>query len=1058
MRKLYICLTLILFILCVAAGRLDANQPLSDMLNTDGTLSLDPGFQGSLDPSGYSMITDEDGTPRFVPEESDMHVHHAQYNMTNGIGNWSPLTSGVNNVVHAIACSGHNVYIGGAFTEAGGIPANHIARWNGTSWSTLGSGVNWGVWSIAVSGDDVYVGGAFSQAGGVPASCIARWDGTTWSALGNGVNAVVKAIACSGHDVYAGGQFTQAGGTSVWNIAKWDGSSWSALGSGVMGYVEAIDISGNDVFAGGYFTQAGGAPANHIARWNGTSWSPLGSGVDGLVCSIACSGNDVYAGGDFINAGGSSAWHIAKWNGSSWSALGNGLNGHAWAIAVSGEYIYAAGYFTQAGGVPANHIAKWNGSLWLALGSGTDDYTWTLAYDGIDLYAGGDFLNAGGISCPHVAVYHTLPIFKSFTDVSAGDLTIDAYRSIGCAWSDYDDAGDPDLFVANEGLQDNNNNLYVNNGNGTFTGLTSGNVVSDGARSQGGTWGDYNNDGYPDLFVSNANGENNLLYENTNGVLYAVGLDPLTSDGGNSNGAAWADYDNDGYLDLFVANGGENNFLYHNNGNSTFSKVNTGPVVTDGGASTSAAWCDYDLDGDMDLFVPNTGWNVNFLYTNNGDGTFTKVTTGDIVSNAGEAFGGSWGDYDNDGYPDLYVPQSGQDNLMYHNNGDGTFTKVTDGIMVNDGLRSRSSGWGDLNLDGHLDLFVVNRNVNSHIHINNGDGTFISYLIDPAVDGYGGAWSDYDLDGDLDLFICQYNMVNHLFEYTGTNHWLKLKCIGVTSNRDGVGAKVKIRTGPDWQYREINTQSGFGGQSDLVVEFGVGAANALIDEVVIEWPSGIVWDTTDVNVDKMLIITEHESAPNQPPVAVDDNVTIEEDGTTIIEVLENDSDPDGDALVIESIDDTGTTGTVGINSGNTSVSYIAAAGFTGTDQFSYVVSDGQGGQDDAVVTVEVEPASAVMNRSGIPKVFYLAQNHPNPFNPETEITYGLPKNVDVRLTLYDMTGREVVQLVNHHQQAGAYSVIWDGRDHMGSMVSSGIYVYHLAAGEFSKQCKMLLIR
>jgi len=1040
--------TLLIVVLFACSGYSQHQQPraITDVLNPDGTMNIDPNFQGSLDLSGYSMVTDEDGTPRFIPEQ---HI------MSNG-GSWASLSSGLNGKVIAVACSDNDVYVGGEFTNAGGVPANHIAKWNGTSWSALGNGVNHNVYAIACSGDDIYVGGVFTQAGGsIMANHIAKWDGNSWSALGMGTNDYVMAIACTGTDVYAGGFFTFAGLTSVNRIARWDGSIWWPLGFGANNAVQTVAISGNDVYIGGWFT----SPANRIARWSGGSWHALGSGAVSSVNAIAFYDNHVYAGGLFLQIGGIPANYIAKWDGANWSTVSGGLSFQAFDMIVLGDDLYVGGQFTTAGGVPANYIARWDGSNWAAVGGGVNARILDMDCNGTDIYVGGDFTEADGFDSPYAAVYHTIPFFTDLTDVTAGDPTTDAFRSIGCAWSDYDAAGDPDLFVANEGLVDNNNNMYVNNGNGTFSGLTTGDVVSDGARSQGGTWGDFNNDGYPDLFVSNANGDDNILYENTNGVLYEAGIDPLTSDGGNSNGAAWADYDNDGYLDLFVANGGENNFLYHNNGNGTFSKVNTGPVVTDGGASTSAAWCDYDLDGDVDLFVPNTGWNVNFLYTNNGDGTFTKVTTGDVVSDAGESFGGSWGDYDNDGYPDLYVPQSGQDNLMYHNNGDGTFTKITDGIMVNDGIRSRSSGWGDLNLDGHLDLFVVNRNVNSHVHINNGDGTFNSFLINPAVDGYGGAWNDYDLDGDLDLFICQYNRVNHLYEYTGTgNHWLKVKCIGVTSNRDAVGAKVKIRTGSDWQTREINTQSGFGGQGDLVIEFGIGA-NSSVNEIIIEWPSsGIVWDSTNVAADQMLIIHEHAPIPNQPPVAVDDNVTIEEGGTTIIEVLDNDSDPDGDALVIDSIDDTGTAGTVGILSGNTSISYIAAAGFTGTDQFTYVVSDGQGGQDDAVVTVTVEPASAVFEGAGIPKVFYLAQNRPNPFNPITEIAYGLPKDADVRLALYDMMGREVIELVNHHQQAGSYSVIWDGRDHMGSMVSSGIYVYHIIAGDFSKQCKMLLIR
>src|SRR5437773_5816887 len=130
---------------------------------------------------------------------------------------------------------------------------------------------------------------------------------------------------------------------------------------------------------------------------------------------------------------------------------------------------------------------------------------------------------------------------------------------------------------------------------------------------------------------------------------------------GFSTGCAWGDYDNDGYLDLFVPNNNENNFLYHNNRDGTFTKITSGRIVTDGGNSFGAAWGDYDNDGFLDLFVANVN-QKNFLYRNNGDGTFTKITSGAIVNDVGYSWGAAWGDYDNDGFLDLFVangPPSG---------------------------------------------------------------------------------------------------------------------------------------------------------------------------------------------------------------------------------------------------------------------------------------------------------------------------------------------------------------------------------------------------------------
>jgi hypothetical protein len=191
----------------------------------------------------------------------------------------------------------------------------------------------------------------------------------------------------------------------------------------------------------------------------------------------------------------------------------------------------------------------------------------------------------------------------------------------------------------------------------------------------------------------------------------------IVNDGGRSFGSSWGDYDNDGDLDLFVANELQNNFLYQNNGDGTFIKITSGAIVNDGGRSVSSSWGDYDNDGDLDLFVANyLASENNFLYQNNGDGTFTKITTGAIVTDGGRSYGSIWGDYDNDGDLDLFVTNYwGDNNFLYQNNGDGSFTKITSGAIVNDGGYSYGSSWGDYDNDGDLDLFVANIVENNYI-------------------------------------------------------------------------------------------------------------------------------------------------------------------------------------------------------------------------------------------------------------------------------------------------------------------------------------------------------
>jgi hypothetical protein len=358
----------LLFVALCGGLRAQNVGPRSAGLETalDQNGGLRAGINGSFDGQGYEIQYGRNGEPVFKKTNS---LHKIQ------TVTWSALGLGVSGggmEVRAIAVSSSDVYVGGSFTRAGGsIPADRIAKWDGSSWSALGSGFNGDVYAIAVIGSDVYAGGTFTTIGVSTVNRIAKWNGSSWSALGSGMDAnVVLALAVSGSDLYAGGGFTAAGGNPANYIAKWNGSTWSALGSGLNNGPAAIAVSGSDLYVGGYFTQAGGNPASYIAKWNGSAWSALGTGLNGSVRTIAISGSDVYVGGTFSTAGGNSADRLAKWNGSTWSALGSGADNEVYAIAVSGSDLYAGGVFTTAGGNSASKIAKWNGSTWSALGGG----------------------------------------------------------------------------------------------------------------------------------------------------------------------------------------------------------------------------------------------------------------------------------------------------------------------------------------------------------------------------------------------------------------------------------------------------------------------------------------------------------------------------------------------------------------------------------------------------------------------------------------------------------------------------------------------------------------
>jgi hypothetical protein len=470
-------------------------------------------------------------------------------------------------------------------------------------------------------------------------------------------------------------------------------------------------------------------------------------------------------------------------------------------------------------------------------------------------------------------------ITTTFTKVTTGPIVTDRASSWGGSWADYDGDGFLDLFVGNGGFGSGlrqTNSLYHNNGNGTFTTVATGNIVTDDADSGGGSWGDYDNDGSPDLFVPNRVNRNDFLYRNNgDGSFTKITTGPVVNDGAFSASGTWADFDNDGHLDLFVSvfNSTQRNMLYRNNGTGGFSRVTGDAPVTESGDFTHSEWADYDNDGDADLFVSKYDGQNNALYQNNGDGTFSRVFDGSIVNDGGTSVGCSWADYDNDGFFDLFVANGGASgtelNFLYRNNGDGTFTKITGDITVSEFGHWAGCAWGDYDNDGFIDLFVADEVFNNALYRNNGDGTFTKItsgsLVNDGGFSFGCDWGDYDNDGFLDLFVANgYGSAgvrnNFLYYNDGNgNAWLKVKLVGTRSNRSGIGAKVRVSASIGGQtvrqLRQIAGGNGGGGQSTLLAHFGLGNATN-IDAVRIEWPSGTVQELHNVAVRQLLTITE----------------------------------------------------------------------------------------------------------------------------------------------------------------------------------------------------------
>jgi hypothetical protein len=337
--------------------------------------------------------------------------------------------------------SNGDLYVGGSFSYAGGVPAKNIAKWDGTRWSALGEGVGGGVLALEIDlAGNVIAGGSFTTAGGTGSNNIAKWDGSAWSALGEGMNGAVNALEVSqlGH-VYAGGNFTTADGQPANHIASWNGASWSPLGAGMNAAVSSLNEDPDlFLYAGGAFTTAGGAPANHVAKWNPRfgmqEWTSLGTGIDGGPGAVNALSLDLdrnlYVGGNFTSAGGVAVSHIAKWNGTSWTASFPGVNGTITSLAMDAlGQVHATGFFTAAGGIAAKGVAKWNGAAWSPLGGGIDgspgtSIPWVLATNSTgQVFLGGQISSVGGVVVNGLAVWKT----NTWSTVGAGpDLPVHA--------------------------------------------------------------------------------------------------------------------------------------------------------------------------------------------------------------------------------------------------------------------------------------------------------------------------------------------------------------------------------------------------------------------------------------------------------------------------------------------------------------------------------------------------------------------------------------------------------------------------------------------------------
>ncbi|MCK4412028.1 MAG: VCBS repeat-containing protein [Candidatus Eisenbacteria sp.] len=542
------------------------------------------------------------------------------------------------------------------------------------------------------------------------------------------------------------------------------------------------------------------------------------------------------------------------------------------------------------------------------------------------------------------------PDVPPWADITAPPIDLSGAQG-PAAWADYDVDGDEDLCVA---LTAGGARLFRNDGPAGFSLIESEALSSESGVTEGLAWADYDNDGDLDLYLAIDGVDNRLVRNDGGGFFTSVPCGPL-QEVGAERGIAWGDYDTDGHVDLFVADYSGDDKLFHNLGDGTFEDA-TPLVLQDAAPTFAGVWGDYDYDGDPDLYrLSELG---NKLFRNDG-GSFTDVTTGPLAGN-GACRAAAWGDYDSDGDQDLYIGSWQSASLLLRND-EGVFVDATTGAE-GAACEIRSVAWIDYDNDGDLDLYRVCADQASVLLANDGYGVFSAVVDGPTLSvARGCAWADFDSDGDQDVYLAGDTPSGILVENVagGWLNWLQVELRGTGSNAAGIGARVLIDTHGHRQVREIGSHCY--GQNSLIASFGV-SVETEIDTVRVYWPSGVVQERAMTTANQRMLRIEPGATDTAEPVA--------------------------------------------------------------------------------------HPAALVLHpcRSDLQR-------------GTTTIEYELPAEAVVDLRIYDVSGRLVKDLLRAADQPrGRHSIDWDQRGTGGHPVCSGIYLVHLVAGGQKQSGRLAVLR
>lgn len=578
--------------------------------------------------------------------------------------------------------------------------------------------------------------------------------------------------------------------------------------------------------------------------------------------------------------------------------------------------------------------------------------------------------------------------FELVTDQSGLSLPI---RANGVAVADYDLDGDLDVyFVAISQYDEADlttwNRLYSNNGDGTFSDVTleagvlstlNGHPWSAMGNKFGAAWGDFNNDGYPDLFLTNV-GPDELYRNNGDGtftdVTVAAGV--AGDDTSHNSSALWWDYDLDGDLDLYVSAWIGPNRMFENRGDETFIDVTAASALGDDGRTWTSLPIDANNDGLLDLYVVND-FGANKFYLSLGNKTFREATAQFGLEDEGHGMGVALGDYDNNGFFDIYLTNiqglnPPTPNPLFSNTGQGTFVNMSSAAGVEEAGWAWGTEFFDCDHDGDEDLYVVNGFMiepgENSFFVNGGSGNYLNRSTESGADGSAEARGlvvfDYDGDGDLDMLVANFREAPSLYRnVTAKQNWLQVELEGAVSNRNAFGAIVRV-TANGKTYHRSNNGVDFLGQSILPLHFGLGNAQ-VAEEVVVTWPTGENQIFQNLWVNRTIRIKEGEG-------------------------------------IITSV---------------------------------------------TPPTVELTPDS-----------FQLLGNFPNPFNASTVVEFALPDPGSVDLRIYNLLGQELFSVRLNGLDAGSHRFRWNGTDRNGNPLGSGFYLYNIVYQDAVRTGKMLYLR